>query len=185
MATEATSLQLNLSDVIEDMFMVLTTKERDVIVQRFSLDNKPRKTLESIGQHFSVTRERIRQIEKIALGKLRRTVATTKLSILNDLADKIVMENGGVLVERKLVSEILNAIKSNDSLDANIIRLALNVNQNLDKVEKTNIYTSFWKLKTIDASLIATVITASIKALKKKADVMSDAKLLTQVRVFL
>lgn len=185
MATEATSLQLNLSEVIEDMFMVLTTKERDVIVQRFSLDNKPRKTLESIGQHFSVTRERVRQIEKIALGKLRRTVATTKLNILNDLADKIVMENGGVLLEKKLISEILNAIKSKDTLDANIVRLALNVNQNLDKVEKTNIYTSFWKLKTIDLALIASVISTAIKALKKKADVMSDAKLVTQVRILL
>ena len=57
-----TPLQTSLSDIVEDLFMVLTTKEKDVIVQRFSLDNKPRRTLESIGQFFSVTRERIRQI---------------------------------------------------------------------------------------------------------------------------
>jgi RNA polymerase primary sigma factor len=64
---------INLIDVVEDMFMVLTPKEKDVIVKRFCLDNKPKQTLEKIGQSFSVTRERVRQIEKIALGKLRRT----------------------------------------------------------------------------------------------------------------
>ena len=56
----------------QEMFLVLTTKEKEVIIKRFSLDNKPKQTLEKIRQMFSVTRERIRQIEKIALGKLRR-----------------------------------------------------------------------------------------------------------------
>jgi len=67
-------LKLNLSDIIEDIFMVLTEKEREVVVKRFSLDNKDRRTLESIGRTFNVTRERVRQIEKIALSKLKRTV---------------------------------------------------------------------------------------------------------------
>jgi DNA-directed RNA polymerase sigma subunit (sigma70/sigma32) len=42
MALDPIALQVNLAEVIEDMFMVLTTKEKDVIVQRFSLDNKPK-----------------------------------------------------------------------------------------------------------------------------------------------
>ena len=97
-----------LSEVIEEMFLVLSNKEKDVIVKRFSLDNQPRRTLENIGQHFSVTRERIRQIEKIALGKLRRTVQTTRLNLVNEIANEILTSNGGVLIETKLVSEILD-----------------------------------------------------------------------------
>lgn len=185
MSTDSTSNAVNLADVIEEMFLVLTTKEKDVIVQRFSLDNKPRRTLESIGQRFSVTRERIRQIEKIALGKLRRTVQTTRLGVVNELADKIVAENGGVLVETKLVSEILNAIKSKDTIDANIIRLALSINPAITKVEKTNVYKPFWRLKELPVSLIENVINAGIKTLKKKADVMTDGKLIVQIRQLL
>jgi len=185
MSTDPTSNAVNLADVIEEMFLVLTTKEKDVIVQRFSLDNKPRRTLESIGQRFSVTRERIRQIEKIALGKLRRTVQTTRLGVVNELADKIVAENGGVLVETKLVSEILNAIKSKDTIDANIIRLALSINPAITKVEKTNVYKPFWRLKELPVSLIESVINAGIKTLKKKADVMTDGKLIVQIRQLL
>lgn len=182
MAPDSTAIKINLAEVIEDMFLVLTNKEKDVIVQRFSLDNKPRRTLESIGQHFSVTRERIRQIEKIALGKLRRTVQTTKLNLVNDVADKVINEHGGVLLEVKLVSEILNFIRSVEDVDANIIRLALSINSNMEKVEKTNVYSPFWRLKAIDLGLITTVINTGIKILKKKGDVITDAKLVTQIR---
>ena len=79
MANTQTQSDLNLMEVIEDMFMVLTNKEKDVIVQRFSLDNKPKRTLESIGQRFSVTRERIRQIEAKALRKLKHPSHRKKL----------------------------------------------------------------------------------------------------------
>lgn len=183
MATQdPAAIQINLADVIEEMFLVLTNKEKNVIVQRFNLDNHSRRTLESIGQQFSVTRERIRQIEKIALGKLRRTVQTTRLNVVNDLADKFLNENGGVLLETKLVSEILNAIKSDDTIDANIIRLALSINLNLSKTDKTNVSEPFWKIKNIDMSLISSVINTGIKVLKRKNDVISESKLVIQIR---
>ncbi len=173
---------INLSEIVEEMFMVLTNKEKDVIVKRFGLDNKPKRTLESIGQQFSVTRERIRQIEKIALGKLRRTVSATRLSMVNEIANKIVAENGGVLLENKLISEILNVIKSAEDIDKHIIKLALNINSDLTESEKSNLYHSFWRLKTIEMSLIASIIATGIKVLKKKADVLSDSKVVVQIR---
>lgn len=178
----AINSKINLSDIIEEMFLVLTSKEKDVIIKRFSLDNKPRKTLESIGQQFSVTRERIRQIEKIALAKLRRTVQTTKLNFVNDIANKVISEHGGVLLERKLISEILNVIKSSDDVDANIIKLALNINSTIEIAEKTNFYNPFWRYKEIDIGTISSIIEAGIKILKKKGEVLSDSKLIIQIR---
>ena len=60
-----------LKEQIEDVFSCLTDREQQVLVLRFGLkDGKPR-TLEEVGQHFNVTRERIRQIEGKALTKLR------------------------------------------------------------------------------------------------------------------
>ena len=79
-ATASPTLKLNLMEVIEDMFMVLSEKEREVIVKRFSLDNKERQTLESIGRTFNVTREVLDRL-KIALSKLKRTLTNTNLSI--------------------------------------------------------------------------------------------------------
>lgn len=60
-----------LQEQIEDVFTCLTDREQQVLILRFGLkDGKPR-TLEELGQHFNVTRERIRQIEGKALTKLR------------------------------------------------------------------------------------------------------------------
>lgn len=60
-----------LREQIQEVFTCLTEREQQVLILRFGLkDGKPR-TLEEVGQHFNVTRERIRQIEGKALTKLR------------------------------------------------------------------------------------------------------------------
>ncbi|MDD3861529.1 MAG: sigma factor-like helix-turn-helix DNA-binding protein [Candidatus Gracilibacteria bacterium] len=174
--------KLNLSEIIEDIFLILTNKEKDVIVQRFSLDNKPRRTLESIGQQFSVTRERVRQIEKIALSKLKRTVQTTRLNSINEIADRVITENGGVILERKLVIAILNEIDSANEVDSHIIKLALSINASIEKFEKTNFISPFWKSKALSIALVNSIVSSGIKILKKKSDVMQDAKLVVQIR---
>ena len=166
--TDMNAGRINLTEIIEDMFLVLTSKEKEVIIKRFSLDNQPKQTLEKIGHSFSVTRERIRQIEKIALGKLRRTVDNSKLSLINKIAKSILEQHGGVLLEDKLVSEILNKILSTQSVDSNIIKLALNINPELIKMEKTNLFKPFWRLQIIPLDLIKSVITAGISHLNKR-----------------
>ena len=68
-----------LKEQIEDVFSCLTDRERKVLYLRFGLkDGRPR-TLEEVGQHFNVTRERIRQIEAKALRKLRHPSRSKKL----------------------------------------------------------------------------------------------------------
>ena len=52
----------------------LTPREAEIITMRFGLDGKESRTLDEVGRKFKVTRERIRQIQGIALGKLRRRV---------------------------------------------------------------------------------------------------------------
>ncbi len=177
-----TQEKVNLTAVIEDLFMVLTTKEKDVIVKRFCLDNKPKQTLEKIGQAFSVTRERVRQIEKIALGKLRRTVETTKLSGINKTAKDILKANGGILLESKLVAELISKIGSTQEVEAHIVKLALNINADLVKFEKTNVYKPFWKMNTISFDDIKSVITTGIGVLNKKGDTYNDEELVKEVQ---
>ncbi|MFA4890789.1 MAG: sigma factor-like helix-turn-helix DNA-binding protein [Candidatus Gracilibacteria bacterium] len=178
----STSTKINLNQILEEIFLVLTSKEKEVIVKRFSLDSKPRQTLEKIGQHFSVTRERIRQIEKIALGKLRRTVRNTRLNIINDFSNEILKENGGVMVELKLVAEILNRITSAQDLDKYIIRLALNINADVEKIEKNNLLHPYWKFKEIDEKDIDKILATGVKLLKKVKDVQDGQKLAAAIK---
>ena len=61
-----------LKDDMKRLICTLNTREQAVIRMRFGLDDGKAKTLEEIGRRFSVTRERIRQIEARALHKLRQ-----------------------------------------------------------------------------------------------------------------
>ena len=61
-----------LQDDLKRLICTLNSREQAVIRMRFGLDDGKPKTLEEIGRRFSVTRERIRQIEARALHKLRQ-----------------------------------------------------------------------------------------------------------------
>lgn len=68
---DAATAQL-LKEQVKDMLGVLTEREQKILKLRFGLEDGKYHTLEEVGQEFSVTRERIRQIEAKALAKLRK-----------------------------------------------------------------------------------------------------------------
>lgn len=71
-----TMARLQLPDMIEKLFTdcQLNERERSILVLRSTLNGRKRMTLDEVGRAYGVTRERIRQIEKRALLKLRRYV---------------------------------------------------------------------------------------------------------------
>jgi RNA polymerase primary sigma factor len=83
---EATAYSI-LKDKLNEVLQSLTERERTVLIQRFGLlDGKP-KTLEEVGLEFSVTRERIRQIEAKALRKMRHPTRAKQLKAFLDLME--------------------------------------------------------------------------------------------------
>jgi len=76
---EAT-IQANLREVTTRVLASLTPREERVLRMRFGIGMNTDHTLEEVGQQFSVTRERIRQIESKALRKLKHPTRSKKLS---------------------------------------------------------------------------------------------------------
>jgi RNA polymerase primary sigma factor len=64
----------NLLGEVDGLLGVLDPRERKIISQRFGLDGGKPKTLEDVSKDFGITRERIRQLQNIALAKLRRSL---------------------------------------------------------------------------------------------------------------
>jgi RNA polymerase primary sigma factor len=60
--------------MLQEMVKTLDEREATILRYRFGLDGGPEKTLEEVGQKFGVTRERVRQIQNIALAKLRKMI---------------------------------------------------------------------------------------------------------------
>ncbi len=77
-------VNLNLSDQTQHVLATLTPREEKVLRMRFGIGEKSDHTLEEVGRDFSVTRERIRQIEAKALRKLRHPSRAKKLKSFVD-----------------------------------------------------------------------------------------------------
>jgi len=181
LASSGTS-RLNLVEMLEDIFLVLTQKEKEIIIKRFSLSDEPKQTLEKIGQHFSVTRERIRQIEKIALNKLRRTIDNTRFSDISKLAHEILTCNGELLLEDLLISEILLKIHSGAAVDGKIVKLVLAVNPDFNGSEKLNVFKPFWHLLSLSGKRIESLSNTVHALLAKKKEVVELPVLIDEVQ---
>lgn len=77
-------INVNLKEQTAHVLRTLTAREEKVIKMRFGLEDGSEHTLEEVGQSFTVTRERIRQIEAKALRKLRHPSRSRKLKAFMD-----------------------------------------------------------------------------------------------------
>lgn len=73
---------------IEAALAELDERERVILILRFGLDGQEPRTLEEVGQHFDLTRERIRQMQNRALAKLRHPSRAHNLSGLLGVLEK-------------------------------------------------------------------------------------------------
>ncbi len=95
----------NLNADLHSMVESLDKREAEIIRMRFGLNGHAELTLEEVGRRFNVTRERIRQLEYIALGKMRRAMAKNE-AVRN--ADEIEQEDR----QRKRMTVIREFIES-------------------------------------------------------------------------
>jgi RNA polymerase primary sigma factor len=71
----------NLHGELGDLLAVLDKRERKIIDERFGLSGRKPLTLEEVGREFGVTRERIRQLQNVALTKMRKALRRKELPI--------------------------------------------------------------------------------------------------------
>ncbi|MCB9481705.1 MAG: RNA polymerase sigma factor RpoD [Desulfobacteraceae bacterium] len=81
------AINMNLSDQTRKVLATLTPREEKVLRMRFGIGEKADHTLEEVGKDFSVTRERIRQIEAKALRKLRHPTRSKKLKSFIEIGE--------------------------------------------------------------------------------------------------
>lgn len=175
-------ISVNLQTLLDDLFLVLTDKEATVIKRRFALQAHPKQTLEKIGKHFKVTRERIRQIEGIALSKLRRTVRTTKLNDINEVAKGILRAHGGVLREDELINQVLKRTPSNTDLDGAVLRLSFSIDSEMATSGSSGTFLPFWRLESLAMEDISLIVENIVKILKKRKTCVPEEELISGVQ---
>lgn len=173
---------INLQELLADLFLVLTQKETEVVKRRFALAGQSKQTLEKIGKHFNVTRERIRQIESIALSKLKRTVRTTRLNEVNEMAKGILRSHGGVMLSSELVSTVLKRLPGTQLIDGSVLRLSFSIDNEMASEGRSLTYKPFWRLSTVAMDDISTIIDMAVKFLNKRHSCMKTVELISSIQ---
>src|SRR6266581_9423227 len=97
MTTKA-DITYNYKEVVEQILKELRRdRDRQIIARRFGFGLSRRQTLEKIGGDFDITRERVRQIEKAAIAKMRASQAP-EINRAGDLLREVVAPVGGILL---------------------------------------------------------------------------------------
>ena len=131
------SNQFKSEEAVKKLLKTLNLRAREVLERRFGIGSKGvRETLESIGKSHGITRERVRQIEAHALGKLRNNAVINEFKdVFSALKDEI-QKQGGVVREDLFLDEI-----SKISNEQNGLRLLLALdNSILHLKEDDNFY---------------------------------------------
>jgi hypothetical protein len=85
----------------------LQDRTSDVIMSRFGLNADARqKTLEEIGKKYNITRERVRQIEEVALNMIKKSAAYKEEQAIFEELKKLVHSLGSVVAEHELLSHV-------------------------------------------------------------------------------
>ncbi len=157
------SQKINTKRIIDDLIKNFSVKEKNVIKRRFGLDRIKRETLEQVGQAHGLTRERIRQIEKVLINKINEAKELQKeLNELQKIVALILEEHGGMAEKQHLfglldkVSEL--GLKVGDEEKKNKIQknhfdflLSRIFNDSLDEIKRSERFKDSYKFK--DSSL--------------------------------
>jgi hypothetical protein len=160
--------------ICKDLISDLKDREREVIVRRFGLEGKEKETLQSIGDSFGITRERVRQIENAAINKIR-----PKLKKYRNVFEGFLnyfKKFGEVRKEEKLLEE-LGGKEKNElvfllSLDDRFLRF----NQNKE-------FHSLWTTNLDSLKKVKELISSICKKLEKERRLMTLKEIASEFEV--
>ncbi len=170
-----------INETVLNLLLLLTPKEKEVILKRFDLQNSGKHTLEQIGQEFSVTRERVRQIERNALAKMRRNVFNTTLKSLHDFMTNVLKLHGGLISEDAMFSVLKSIIPANVNIDKSSTHLAFVLNDFVDCVGNTIMFQPYIKDKNLPDYSLKVASNKIVNELQKNGDLIKIDKLLSDI----
>lgn len=102
-----TSLSFKPKQVTKKLLSPLSGRAKDVVANRFGItDSAERKTLESIGKQYGITRERVRQIEQFALTTIKKSEIFGEFTHVFQELKGVMNKLGGLVAEHEILEQI-------------------------------------------------------------------------------
>lgn len=175
--------KINLQADIEEILAIIDQeREREIITRRFGLYER-RETLEQIGELLGITRERVRQLEKAILNKLKNAAETGKITAVNSLEKTIIRnlsEMGRVARVQDLTDKILGGTSS--QIDRSRIAFVSELTSGLAVVDQSDAYFhSVGIAEYGDSKKIRSEVDKIVSAIKKHGEPLTIEQLHDQL----
>lgn len=158
----------------------LQDREKQVLIGRYGLADGKSLTLEQIGQKLSLTRERIRQIEKDALKKLQLSHMSENLRKAVDLIFQIIEDKGNITRESQILSSVL--VLNNSVVSQQIVLFTLNLIPQFNLLKDSDKYRQSWYLAGFDQGLLDSLSEAATEILNESGKPLPVSELIMRVK---
>lgn len=156
-------------EVINGLLKALSTKEADVLRRRYGLSEKGKETLETIGSFYTVTRERIRQIENQSIDKIKGSGSYTDIMRpVEHLVVSLLTHHGGVMTHDMMYESLLS-VNSTSTLQRDAVYFIISelLRDKVDDVPKVKKYHPAWKLKLTSMEFVDSVVVELERLMKE------------------
>ena len=159
--------------VTKKLLTPLQSRTKDVINNRFGLEESERKTLEAIGQKYGITRERVRQIENFAISTIKKSTEYKESQHIFDEIKEVVHKLGGIVAEEKLLSHF-----SKNEIDQNHIHFYLVLGDHFKKHKEDANFEHRWSVNDATAEKVHSSIKKLYSTLSE-SDLVNEDKMVS------
>jgi hypothetical protein len=177
--------KLNLLKSLDVLLKELNEREQDILRKRYGLRGEKKHTLEQIGKLYKITRERVRQIEKNTIKKLKKLddklLKKSRIHEFRDYLTSLLKDNGGAVEEFKLINHLkdIHRKADSDTMERTILFTLDHLVESVDRLAKSDKRLATWKLSAIERDILDGIIEVINEIISEHDEPLSEEKLLS------
>jgi hypothetical protein len=197
-STPSGKLLINFFSTLQQIFLLLTKREQDILSRRFRLQpgDDRRYTLEEIGNMYHITRERVRQIESESIKKMltmqHNSDISASLQAVSESMQAFLRRHGGVLSEQSLLEHLLAEHDADtrgigDQASKQAHKYALHfmichlISSEAERVHEEDFH-PLWKLKHISWNVISDTVNHVVRMVDNHGQPLTEDDLLALIQ---
>ncbi len=165
--------EFSFSRALEEVISALPERSQEIIKSRFGINGAGPKTLEEVGNAYKITRERVRQIIKEALKKIRQKANSEIAEKVRQKIEFTIGQNSGIIREK----EILDRLGKSNEKERSAVSFFLNLLEGIKFSEEKRELERTYALSAFDFAKWKEVKNAVQDILEKEKRVLTDEEL--------
>ena len=163
-------MKIDIKKAVDTTLEDLKPQQRETIVCRFALNSGKRQTLQEIADEYSLTRERIRQVQNNTLAKMRANPCIEVLTPALEWIENVLSSQGGAALE----SVVHEACGITDEAERNYVYLLLTLGEKFYRSRQTDDMNEYWYLDESQKKRMDDIVRDINREMEKRGRVFGE-----------